>query len=77
MLFLLPKLIPLYITIFLGFLAGRRLGVERESVGALVFYILAPVIMLSGVMKADFTDGTSIISKWRQSVTCQATDGGL
>lgn len=58
MLLLLPKLIPLYFTIFLGFLAGRRLKVERESIGALVFYILVPLIMFSGVMKADFTFST-------------------
>lgn len=58
MLFLLPKLIPLYITIFLGFVAGRKLKVERESMGALVFYLLAPIIMFSGVMKANFTFST-------------------
>lgn len=46
---LLFKLIPLYIFILLGFIAGKYLGVKKDSIATLVIYIIAPVIFFNGV----------------------------
>lgn len=57
-LFLLAKLLPLYGTVALGYVAGRHLHIQRESVAKIVLFILVPCIMFSGVMKAEFTLAT-------------------
>jgi len=44
---LLAKLIPLYILILLGFLAGKYFKVQKESIAPLVIYIVAPVIFFN------------------------------
>lgn len=41
---LLFKILPMYFTLGLGFLAGRFLNVSRENVANLVIYIIAPVV---------------------------------
>lgn len=46
---LLFKIIPLYIIILLGFIAGKYLDVKKESVATLVIYLIAPVIFFNGV----------------------------
>lgn len=45
---LLFKLIPLYLMIALGFIAGKYLKVQKESVANIVIYILVPVIIFNG-----------------------------
>lgn len=47
---LLYKVLPLYINIALGFFAGKRLHIDREQIARLIFYIIAPVIIFTGVM---------------------------
>lgn len=51
-------LLPLYVTIFIGFGCGRWLKVERESIGKIVFYVLAPLVMFGGVLRAEATAAT-------------------
>lgn len=46
---LLFKLIPLYVIIFLGFVAGKFLHVKKESVASLVIYLVAPIVFFHGV----------------------------
>lgn len=58
---LLTKLIPLYAMIVMGYIAGKKLGVSRDSVGVIVLYLLVPLIMLSGVIKADITPATLLL----------------
>lgn len=57
-LLLLVKLLPLYAMIGLGVFAGKRLKVDRESIGRIVFYFLIPVLVFSGVIKAKPTMAT-------------------
>lgn len=57
-LLLFTKLIPLYASIAMGWFAGKRLGVTRDGVGVLVIYMLVPVVMFGGVVKADITPAT-------------------
>jgi len=47
---LLLKLIPLYITILLGYIAGKFLNVKKEAIAPLLIYIIAPIIIFNGVV---------------------------
>src|SRR5437762_2581315 len=47
---LLFKLIPLYIIILLGFVAGKYLDVKKEPIATLLIYIIAPIIIFNGVV---------------------------
>lgn len=50
---LLLKLIPLYVSVALGYVAGRWLKVERQSVANIIFYIVVPIMMFAGVLRAQ------------------------
>lgn len=52
---LLGKLIPLYLVIVLGFVAGRFLKVQRESVAKLAIYIFSPSVVFYGIYKASLS----------------------
>lgn len=52
------KIIPLYCIILLGYIAGRKLHVKKESIAPLLIYIIAPVVVFTGVSKADISAGT-------------------
>lgn len=56
-----PKLIPLYANIALGFLAGKLLNVQRESVASLVFYLIVPVVVFTGVSRAAFSPSLLVV----------------
>ncbi len=47
---LLGKLLPLYGLIALGFLAGRGLKSQKETVAGLLLYILSPFVVFHGVV---------------------------
>ncbi len=44
------KLLPLYVNILLGYLAGKKLKINQEGVSNLLFYMIAPLIIFNGVM---------------------------
>lgn len=52
------KIAPLYILIFLGFLAGKFLKVDRKSIAALLFYIIVPIVFF------DFALHTKIYTSY-------------
>lgn len=54
------KLLPLYLNIFLGFLAGKKLQVKQEAISNLLFFLIAPLIIFNGVMNTKLNQ--SIIS---------------
>lgn len=49
------KLLPLYFLILLGYFAGRKLKVEKESIASLLIYFIAPVIVFHGVVTTKIT----------------------
>lgn len=49
------KLIPFYLIIALGFYAGKKLGVRRDSIAPLLIYIVTPIIVFHGIMKTELT----------------------
>lgn len=46
---LLGKLVPLYALIALGFIAGRVLRAQKDTVASLLLYILSPFVVFHGV----------------------------
>lgn len=47
---LVVKLAPLYLLVWLGYLAGRKLRVNKESIADLLLFVIAPIVVLNGVM---------------------------
>ncbi len=52
---LILKLVPLYFIILLGFIAGKWLNVERESIAPLLLYIVVPVVSFKGIVETEIT----------------------
>lgn len=44
------KVIPLYLNVLLGYLAGRLLDVPLNAITRLMFYMIAPLIMFNGTL---------------------------
>jgi predicted permease len=44
------KVLPLYVTIALGYIAGKWLNASRETVANILFYLVTPVVIFNGVM---------------------------
>jgi len=55
---LLFKIIPLYIIIFLGFIAGKYLNVSKESIANVLIYTIVPVVVFNGIVNTKITPGT-------------------
>lgn len=55
---LLVKLIPFYIFILLGFLVGRILKAQKETVASILIYLVQPVIIFHGVYTSQINLGT-------------------
>lgn len=51
---LLNNLIPLYVLIGLGWVAGRFFGVDIKSLGSLGIYIFMPIAVFGYILKLDF-----------------------
>lgn len=51
---LVSKIISLYFIIFLGYLAGKRFKVNKESIASLLIYFIAPLVVFNGVVTAPF-----------------------
>jgi malate permease and related proteins len=49
---LLAKISPLYVIVFLGYVAGKKFRVDRDSVSTLLIYFIAPVVVFNGVASA-------------------------
>ncbi len=55
---LLAKLIPLYFLIGLGYIAGKYLKVDKESLAKLLIYIISPVVVFYGVIRVTVSLNT-------------------
>jgi hypothetical protein len=58
---LLFKILPLYLIILLGFVSGRYLNTQKETIASLLIYILAPVIIFHGVYTTQLSLSILII----------------
>jgi predicted permease len=52
---LLSKIAPLYIVIFIGYLAGKLLHMERRPLAGFLIYLLAPIITFDGILRSQVT----------------------
>ena len=52
---LLSKLLPLYITVGLGWLAGRYLEASGKHIAGIMLYMITPAVIFAGVMSAPLT----------------------
>lgn len=52
---LLAKVIPLYGNLVLGFIAGKWLGVDRDSVSRLMLYLISPIVFFGGLSRMEIT----------------------
>ncbi|WP_323751776.1 AEC family transporter [Marinobacter sp.] len=49
------KLLPLYVTVALGWVAGRYLDVSGKHIAGMMLYIVTPSVVFSGVMAAPLS----------------------
>lgn len=49
------KLIPLYLMIFLGFLATRKLHVQKENIAKLLIYVISPAVVFYGTYNSEIS----------------------
>jgi predicted permease len=47
------KILPLYFLVVLGFIAGKTIGDHRASMAKILIYIMSPMVIFTGVIKAD------------------------
>ena len=55
------KLLPLYIFMASGYVAGKYLKIDPKQIGALVIYIIMPIVFLGGLWQAELTVKSLII----------------
>jgi len=58
---LFSKIAPLYVIIMTGFLAGRFLQIDRDSLARLVFYMITPFVIFNGVLKTTIHPSTLLL----------------
>lgn len=58
---LLYKLLPLYVTVGLGWFAGRFLQASGSHIAGIMMYIVTPTVVFSGVMNAPLSAGVILL----------------
>ncbi|HEV8052901.1 MAG TPA: AEC family transporter [Parachlamydiaceae bacterium] len=51
------KVVPLYINIILGFVAGKFVGIARDSIARLMIYLFVPLVIFNGVINTKLDLG--------------------
>ena len=49
------KMMPLYLNILLGYIAGKTLNASRDTISKIMFYMINPLIILNGVLNVKLT----------------------
>ncbi len=57
---LLVKLLPIYVLVALGFVAGRRLEVRSQEIGRILLFFLSPAVIFKGFYAADL--GSAVLA---------------
>jgi malate permease and related proteins len=52
---LLYKILPLYFSVFLGYIGGRFLRIKRSDITRLIFYMITPFIVFNGVLQTPLS----------------------
>lgn len=64
------KLVPIYILVLLGFVAGRYLNIGKESVANLLIFILAPIVVFNGILNTEMNVGTLSLPLLFLAISC-------
>ena len=48
---ILLKILPLYLVILIGFVAGKFLEIDRKSIALMIMYVVAPIVFFNGIIK--------------------------
>lgn len=49
---LLNKISPLYFMVLLGYIGGKKLKVERDTIASILIYFISPIVVFNGVASA-------------------------
>lgn len=49
------KLLPLYLFMLMGYVAGRFLKIDPKQIGALVIYIIMPIVFFGGLWQSEIS----------------------
>ena len=58
---LFSKLTPLYLIIVLGFIAGKFLNAQKETLASILIYLITPVIIFHGVITTEINLGILLL----------------
>lgn len=64
------KLLPLYLNIFLGYLAGRKLQANQETISKLMFYMINPLIIFNGIIHTELNSNIISLPLLIFSISC-------
>ena len=67
---LLAKIIPLYLNIGLGYLAGKTLNTNRDTIGRLMFFIINPLIIFNGVLNVKLEPSILTLPLVTYTISC-------
>ncbi len=55
------SIIPLYLIIFLGYIAGKSLKIEKQTITEILFYIITPIVTFSGILNVKFDPSLTLL----------------
>ena len=55
---LVEKLVPLYVLILLGFISGRFIKIQKDTIARLIINIIAPVVIFTGIATTEINIST-------------------
>ena len=55
------KILPLYIFVIIGFVAGKYLNIESKSIGKLIIYIIAPFVIFEAITHSNLSLSTFVL----------------
>ena len=58
---ILIKIIPLYIFVIIGFIAGRYLNINAKGIGKLIIYIIAPFVIFEAITHSNLSLSTFVL----------------
>ena len=67
---LLLKIIPFYLMIFLGYLAGKLFHAHRETIAQILFFLITPIILFVGVVNTKLDLNVLSLPLFTFAISC-------
>jgi malate permease and related proteins len=55
------KILPYYLLVVAGFIAGRKLQIKKETLASLLIYIISPVVVFNAILTTPLTGSTLLL----------------